>query len=107
MKGFLAAIATATALPALATVNVNTAQQSELRFTGVLDPQTAKALIVYRNAHGPYRSIDELANAIGAQAASEVAPQVAFNGPSYVGAPRQARAPARKPAASTVSRTGT
>jgi competence protein ComEA len=100
MKGFLAAMAAATALPALATVNVNTAQQSELRYTRVLDPQAAKAVIVYRNAHGPYRSIDDLANAIGAQAASAVAPQVAFAGPSYVGPPRPARAPARKPGGS-------
>jgi competence protein ComEA len=69
---------------AFATVNVNTAQQSELQSTRGLDKFKAKQIIEYRYQHGPYRSLDDLAKVIGPETAEKVAPQVAFSGDPYV-----------------------
>ena len=87
----LAALAILAALPAFATVNVNTAQQSELQATSGLDKYKAKSIIDYRNAHGPYRSLDDLAKVLGEPAAEKVAPQVAFSGPPYIGPAKPAK----------------
>ncbi|HSN20602.1 MAG TPA: helix-hairpin-helix domain-containing protein [Usitatibacter sp.] len=84
----LAAAAMLAALPAFGTVNVNTAQQSELESLKDLDAPQAKAIIVYRNQNGPYRSLDDLARALGEPAAQKVASQVAFDGPPYVPPPQ-------------------
>jgi competence protein ComEA len=81
--------------PAFATVNVNTAQQSELQSTRGLDKYRAKAIIEYRNQYGPYLSVADLAKAIGPAVAGKVASQVAFDGPPYVPPPQPAK-PARK-----------
>lgn len=48
------------AFPAFAGVNVNTATQSELESVKGLGPTKAKAIIMYREANGSFRSIDEL-----------------------------------------------
>lgn len=53
LAGFLA-------FPAFAAVNVNTATQSELESVKGLGPAKAKAIIMYREANGSFRSIDEL-----------------------------------------------
>ncbi len=92
MKILLALLATFLALPALATVNVNTAQQSELQSMKGLDRYKAKAIIDYRNQNGPYRSLDDLAKALGEPAAEKVASQVAFEGPPYVPPPHEKKA---------------
>ncbi len=84
----IAALAAIAALPALATVNVNTAQQSELQSLRGLDKYQARTIIDYRNRNGPYRSLDDLAKALGEPTTEKVAREVAFNGPPYVG-PRQ------------------
>jgi competence protein ComEA len=86
------------ALPALATVNVNTAQQSELQRTKGLGPAQAKAIIDYRNQNGPIADIDELAKAIGPEAAEKVKPEVAFSGDAFVPPPKAAKKGAVKPA---------
>jgi competence protein ComEA len=83
--GFLAAVAIGTAF---ATVNVNTAQQSELQSTHGLDKFKAKQIIEYRHQHGPYRSLDDLAKVLGDDTAGKVAPQVAFEGDPYVPPPK-------------------
>ena len=84
-----AAIALAFAMSgASATVNVNTAQQSELQSTRGLDKYKAKQIIEYRNEHGPYRSLDDLAKVIGPDTTGKVAPQVAFEGDPYVPPPK-------------------
>ena len=91
MKPLAAIAACAACLPALATVNVNTAQQSELQSTHGLDKFKAKSIIEYRNQNGPYRSLDDLAKVLGEPATEMVAAQVAFDGPPYVGPPRPAK----------------
>jgi competence protein ComEA len=69
---------------ASAAVNVNTAQQSELQSTRGLDKFKAKQIIEYRYRNGPYRSLDDLAKAVGPETAGKVAQQVAFSGDPYV-----------------------
>ena len=69
---------------ASAAVNVNTAQQSELQSMRGLDKFTAKRIIEYRHQHGPYRSLDDLAQVVGRETAGKIAQQVAFSGDPYV-----------------------
>ena len=48
-------------LPALAVVNINTASQEEfVALHKGLGPAKAQAIIDYRKAHGPYKSVDDL-----------------------------------------------
>jgi competence protein ComEA len=82
----IAVLAAFAALPAAASVNVNTAQQSELQLGG-LDKYQARNIIEYRNQNGPYRSIDDVAKALGEPAAEKVAGDVTFSGPPYVAPP--------------------
>lgn len=84
----LPAVALAKALP---TVNVNTAQQSELQSVPGLDRNAARTVIQYRNRNGPYRSLDDLAHALGEPTAEKIAPQVAFDGPPYIGPDKPAK----------------
>ena len=87
----IAALAALAALPALATVNVNTAQQSELQSLRGLDKYQARTIIDYRNRNGPYRSLDDLAKALGEPTTGKVAREVAFSGPPFVAPPRPAK----------------
>jgi competence protein ComEA len=89
MRFVYAVLATFIALPAFATVNVNTAQQSELQSTQGLDRYKAKTIIDYRNQNGPYRSLDDLAKALGEPATEKVASQVTFEGPPFVPPPHE------------------
>lgn len=73
---------------AAATVNVNTAQQSELQSTRGLDKYKAKQIIEHRHRNGPYRSLDDLAKVIGDETTEKVAHQVAFEGDPYVPPPK-------------------
>lgn len=88
MKGFLLATALAPLSVglALATVNVNTAQQSELQRIKGLDKHKAKAIIEYRAENGRFDSLDDLEKLPGFTPAvmAKVAPEVAFNGDAYV-----------------------
>lgn len=61
-KLYVLALAGFMALPAFAfaAVNVNTATQSELEAVRGLGPAKAKAIITYREAHGNFKSLDEL-----------------------------------------------
>lgn len=76
---------------ALASVNVNTAQQSELQSTRGLDRLAAKRIIEYRNGHGAYKSLEDLAHAVGPETAAKVAEQVRFDGDAYTPPPRGAK----------------
>ncbi|MFH1817285.1 MAG: helix-hairpin-helix domain-containing protein [Pseudomonadota bacterium] len=58
------------ALPAYAAVNINTATQSELEAVKGLGPAKAKAIITYREAHGSFKSLDELDHVKGFGSAS-------------------------------------
>src|SRR5690349_13972735 len=94
VAGF-AALATALAAPS---VNVNTAQQSELQSTRGLDKVAAKHIIEYRNEHGPYASLDDLAKVIGADTAGRVSDHVRFDGEPYKGPPQPVKK-SRRPVA--------
>lgn len=48
------------ALPAWASVNLNTATQSELEAVRGLGPVKAKAIIHHRDTHGKFRSVEDL-----------------------------------------------
>ncbi|MHB1215796.1 MAG: ComEA family DNA-binding protein [Thiobacillus sp.] len=48
------------AFPAFAAVNINTATQSELEVVKGLGPAKAKAIIMYREANGNFKHLDEL-----------------------------------------------
>ena len=97
--GFSALAALGVALAATS-VNVNTAQQSELQSTSGLDKVAAKRIIEYRNEHGPYTSLDDLAKVVGPEAAGRAAEHVRFDGEPYVGPARAKKrahaAPARE-----------
>lgn len=71
---------------AFATVNVNTAQQSELQRTKGLDRHKAKAIIDHRNQHGPFSSVDDLVEVPGLtpEVIAKSAPDIAFTGDAYV-----------------------
>jgi len=55
---------------AFAAVNINSATQSELEAVKGLGPAKAKAIITYREAHGNFKSVDELDNVKGFGSAS-------------------------------------
>src|SRR4051812_20007615 len=100
MKTLMALLA---ALPAFAfaTVNVNTAQQSELQGVKGLDRIAAKRIIEFRAQNGDYRSLDELGKVIDPGTLEKVKAQLALAGDAYVGpakAEKAAKANARKPA---------
>lgn len=50
---------------AQAAVDLNTASQSELESVKGLGPAKAKAIIAYREKHGPFKTIDDLDNVKG------------------------------------------
>ena len=82
-------IAFCAALPAtfaLATVNVNTAQQSDLQRTKGLDKVKAKAIIDWRNENGSIDNFLELQKVPGftADVIEKVKPEVAFEGDAYI-----------------------
>lgn len=85
MRKFIAILA---ALPAIAfaTVNVNTAQQSELERTKGLDKVKAKAIIEWRAANGSIDNFIELQQVPGFTPAliEKVKPDIAFNGDAYI-----------------------
>ena len=90
MKILLAALALAPAF-ALATVNVNTAQQSELQRVKGFDKAKAKSIIEWRSAHGSIDNFIELEQVPGMSqdVIAKAKPELAFNGPAYIGTPRK------------------
>lgn len=58
-------IAALFALPAWAQVDINTATQSELESLPGIGPSKARAILEYRQQHGPFQSVDELAKVKG------------------------------------------
>lgn len=52
-------------LSVLAGVDINTASQADLESVKGLGPVKAKAIIEYRNQHGMFKSVEELANVKG------------------------------------------
>lgn len=95
MKPLIACLA---ALPALAfaTVNVNTAQQSELQRVKGLDKLAAKRIIEYRAANGDYRTLDELGKVVDASTVEKVKPELSLAGDPYVPPPKPEKKSAKK-----------
>lgn len=99
MLRYAALLAAALPLSALAIVNVNTAQQSELQRTKGLDKHTAKAIIEYRAQHGPIDDFEELAKVPGftRETIEKAKPEIAFSGDAFV--PPKAAAEKARPKA--------
>jgi competence protein ComEA len=53
------------ALPAAQAVNINTAGKAELMAVRGIGEKRAEAIIAYRAEHGPFKSVDDLANVQG------------------------------------------
>jgi competence ComEA-like helix-hairpin-helix protein len=86
---------------AAATVNVNTAQQSELERTKGLDKVKAKSIIEWRAANGPIDNFTELKLVPGftPELIERVKPELAFEGDPYV--PPRKEPPKKKAVAAT------
>jgi competence protein ComEA len=66
MKRTLAALVAAVlSAAAVAAVNINTASQAELEGLKGIGPVKAKAIIDYRQKHGPFKTVDALDNVKG------------------------------------------
>lgn len=50
---------------AATTVNINTASVEQLTELNGIGEAKAKAIVAYRNEHGPFKSVDQLANVKG------------------------------------------
>ena len=98
MKELLALVAGALPIVALATVNVNTAQQSELERTKGLDKVKAKAIIEWRAANGSIDNFTELQQVPGFTPAliDKLKPELAFSGDPYTPPPKAAKVAAKK-----------
>ena len=98
MQRLAALIAAALPVCALAIVNVNTAQQSDLQRTKGLDKHKAKAIIVYRAQNGTIDDLGELAQIPGftPDIIEKVKPEVAFSGDPYVPPPKPEKKPKPK-----------
>ena len=86
-------LAWATLLPAsiglaFATVNVNTAQQSELQRVKGLDKYSAKQIIEYRAQNGDFQTIEDLGKLLSQDTVEKVKPELAVSGDAYVPPPK-------------------
>jgi len=88
-------------VPALAfgAININTATKDELVALPGIGPAKAQAIVDYRKAHGPFKTIEELKDVkgIGAKRFEQLKPDLAVSGPSTL-------KPAAKPDARQPSR---
>ncbi len=98
MRRVVALVAAALPLAALAIVNVNTAQQSDLQLTQGLDKYKAKAIIEYRARNGPIQTFEDLAKVPGLtpDTIEKVKPEIAFSGDAFVPPPKPAKPRAKK-----------
>ena len=86
MKKILCALAACLPAVALATVNVNSAQQSELERTKGLDKVKAKSIIEWRAANGSIDNFTELQQVPGftPDVIERVKHDLAFSGDPYI-----------------------
>jgi competence protein ComEA len=86
MRRFAPILLAAFPLSALAAVNVNTAQQSDLQRTTGLDKYKAKAIIEWRAQNGPIDTFEELSKVPGLDPGTieQLKSEVAFSGDPFV-----------------------
>jgi competence protein ComEA len=88
-RTFIALALWVLALPALAVVNINTATQEEfIALHKGLGPAKAQAIIDYRKANGPFKSVDDLKHVkgIGAKRLEKLRPELTVGSPTKVAA---------------------
>jgi competence protein ComEA len=75
-------------LPAVAwaAVNINSASSAELQTLSGIGPAKARAIIDYRQQHGPFKTVDQLqqVRGFGAKTVKKLAPELKLSGPSEV-----------------------
>jgi competence protein ComEA len=89
-------------LPALAAVNINTASQDEfVALKKGLGPAKAQAIIDYRKANGPFKSVDDLKHVkgIGAKRLEKLRPDLTVGPPAKLATTSTAK-PDAKPTGS-------
>src|SRR5262252_8796459 len=69
---------------ALGAININTATKDELVALPGIGPAKAQAIVDYRKAHGPFKTVEELKDVkgIGAKRFEKLKPELAVSGPS-------------------------
>ena len=85
MKRFILALGLALCpLIALAAININTATKDELVALPGIGPAKAQAIVDYRKAHGPFKTVEELKDVkgIGAKRFEKLKPDLAVSGPT-------------------------
>lgn len=90
---------------ALAAININTATNDELVSLPGIGPAKAQAIVDYRKAHGPFKTVEELKDVkgIGAKRFEKLKPDLAVSGPTTA---KPAAKPDAKPAAPSRSAQG-
>ncbi|MDD9147612.1 MULTISPECIES: helix-hairpin-helix domain-containing protein [unclassified Sporolactobacillus] len=63
------------------TVNINTADEQGMQDLPGIGPAKAKAIVAYRNEHGPFKTVDELTNVsgIGEKSLEKIKPSATVN----------------------------
>jgi competence protein ComEA len=71
-------------LIALGAININTATKDELVGLPGIGPAKAQAIVDYRKAHGPFKTVEELKDVkgIGAKRFEKLKPDLSVSGPS-------------------------
>lgn len=86
------------AVSAVAALNINTATKEELIALNGIGPANAQAILDYRKANGPFKSVDELRNikGFGAKRLEKLRPELAVSAvPAKVAAAAPAKSDAR------------